>query len=98
MNHFSKRLDAIEPAVIATMTLTPEVEAMVHRVAVAYDIDPAELRLDAIQLAWESRDMTLDQLTERVAAARGIPVGELSAEIDRVLTDAGNRPKEGGRS
>lgn len=83
MNHFSKRLDAIEPAVIATMTLTPEVEAMVRRVAVAYDIEPAELRLDAIQLAWESRDMTLDQLTERVAAAQGIPVGELNAEIER---------------
>jgi hypothetical protein len=42
MNHFSKRLDAIEPAVIATMPLPPDVEAMVHRVAVAYDIDRYE--------------------------------------------------------
>ena len=44
--------------------------------------------MDASRLAWESRDMTLDQLTERVAAARGVPVAELNAEIDRMLTAA----------
>lgn len=82
MIRFTKRLDAIEPALIATMPLPPDVEAMLQRLATKLDIDANELRQETVRLAWEHRHLTLDQQIARIAAEHGRAPADVRRDME----------------
>ncbi len=82
MNRHVKRLDALEPAVMATMPLAPDVEAFLQRLATQHAIPVDELRQDAIRVALATRGMTEDERVAWAAATVGCTPDELRRDME----------------
>ena len=85
MNRYRQRLDAIEPAVLATMPLAPELEALLQQLAHKAGIPPDELRQEAVRIAMITPGMTDDEMLARVAGELGCSVDGLKRDAERLL-------------